>query len=57
MFANNPTPARQATRDDPPWLMKGKVIPVYGAMAVFTAMLISAWSTNQDVNPAASNMA
>jgi hypothetical protein len=37
-----PTPVIEITSDEPPKLMKGRGIPVKGAVAVTTAMLMSA---------------
>jgi len=42
MLSRIPMPTMHDTRLDPPTLMKGKVIPVYGMVAVTTAILTSA---------------
>ena len=48
-----PTPANEVTSDEPPKLMKGSVMPVNGAVAVMTAMLMKACETSQQVMPKA----
>jgi hypothetical protein len=49
-----PTAARLIVSEDPPALMKGRVIPVIGNRATTTPMLMNAWTHSQVVIPAAS---
>lgn len=41
--------------EEPPALMKGRVMPVIGKRATTTPMLMNAWADNQMVIPAASS--
>lgn len=41
--------------EEPPALMKGRVIPVIGKRATTTPMLMNAWAHSQMVIPAANN--
>jgi hypothetical protein len=41
--------------EEPPELMKGRVIPVIGKSATTTPTLMNAWTQSQVVIPAASN--
>ena len=50
-----PIAAKLMMRDEPPALMKGRVMPVIGTSVTTTAMLMNAWMHSQAVIPAASN--
>jgi hypothetical protein len=41
------------SNDDPPAEMKGKVMPVTGAMPIFIPMLTNIWKNNMLTNPRA----
>ena len=49
-----PAAAKLTSRDEPPALMNGSVMPVTGSRATTTAMLMNAWKDSQAVMPAAS---
>ena len=49
-----PTAAKLTTRDEPPALTKGSVMPVIGTSTTTTPMLMNAWKTSQAVMPRAS---
>jgi hypothetical protein len=44
---------RPTQSDDPPYEMKGSVIPVIGTRLATTAIFTHAWNTSQVVMPAA----
>jgi len=50
-----PAAAKLTSRDEPPALMNGSVMPVTGNRATTTAMLMNAWKHSQAVIPAASS--
>ena len=43
-------------KEEPPELMKGRVMPVNGRELVSTPILINAWKTMTHVDPAASSL-
>ena len=49
-----PTAAKLIVSEEPPALMKGKVIPVIGRSATTTPILMNAWTHSPVVMPAAS---
>jgi hypothetical protein len=49
-----PIAAKLMMSDEPPALMKGRVMPVTGKRATTTPMLMNAWRHSQPVMPAAS---
>ncbi len=53
MLSNMPTPASIGTREEPPELIKGNVMPVMGIEPVTTAMFIAACRATIIVMPAA----
>lgn len=55
IFNKIPDPIPTASRLDPPKLIKGKVIPVIGAIERLTAIFKKACNTNQEVIPIASS--
>jgi len=50
-----PAAAKLTSRDEPPALMNGSVMPVTGSRATTTAMLMNAWKHSQAVIPVASS--
>ena len=48
-----PTAARPTQSDEPPYEMKGSVIPVSGTRLATTAMFTQAWNASQTVIPVA----
>jgi len=40
-------------RDEPPWLMKGKGMPVTGKIRMLTPMLMNAWKRMKITTPTA----
>ena len=56
MLMRIPTIARQTSIDDPPKLMKGKVMPLVGSDPVTTPMFNAAWMVMIRVMPNASNL-
>lgn len=48
-----PTAMSPTQRDEPPYEMKGSVIPVMGMRLATTAMFTHAWKTSQVVTPVA----
>lgn len=53
MFSRIPVAMRFNSREDPPWLMKGRAIPLVGISASTIEMLMNACSDTMSVIPSA----
>jgi len=56
MFRRIPIPAKLTRREEPPWLIKGRGIPVTGSDPVTTPILSKAWNAIIAVIPIASRL-
>ena len=52
MASNIPIPTAEANKEDPPYEIKGKVIPLVGIKCKVEAMLIMPCSPKEAANPA-----
>ena len=51
--SRQPTMMKLAMSDEPPWLMKGSVMPVTGNRPTTTPRLIITWMANSAISPTA----